>query len=212
MEPEQTGRRARKKQATRKTIKQAALALAVQNGVEHLTVDEISEAADVSPRTFFNYFSCKEDALVSDTEEAVATLQEAIAVRPEGEPPLRTLRAAFSESGFVKTVQENREDMLARHRLVRENPSLMPRQMCQYAALENTLATTIAERLGVDTERDLRPALLASLAATVVRVAIRRWAYDGRTPLDRLFQEVFDLLDTELHQPSLDNDQNGDPQ
>jgi AcrR family transcriptional regulator len=199
MEPEQTGRRARKKQATRKTIKQAALALAVQNGVERLTVDEISEAADVSPRTFFNYFSCKEDALIADNEETVAALREAIAARPGDEPPLRTLRAAFGESGFVETVQEHREDLLAHHRLVRENPSLLPRQLSQYAALQEAVGAAMAERLGLDAEDDLRPALLASLAASVIRVAIHRWACDGRVPLDRLFGQVFDLLEDELH-------------
>jgi AcrR family transcriptional regulator len=197
-QPEATGRRERKKQATRKEIRSAALRLALEHGVEHLTVDEISEAADVSPRTFFNYFSCKEDALVSDNEEAVAALQEAIAARPAGESALRTLRAAFTESGFVEIVQEHREDMLARHGLVRENPSLMPRQMCQYAALEEAVSVAMAERLGVDRDTELRPALLASLAATVIRVAIRRWAADGRRALGPLFQEVFDLLENEL--------------
>jgi AcrR family transcriptional regulator len=192
------GRRERKKQATRKEIKRAALRLALERGAEHLTVDEIAEAGDVSSRTFFNYFSCKEDALVSDNSEAVTALREAIAARPVDEPALRTLRAAFGESGFVATVQEHREDMLARHRLVTDNPALLPRQLAQYAALEQALTAAMAERLGADPERDLRPAVLASLAATVLRVAIHRWSADGSTALEELFHTVFDLLETEL--------------
>jgi AcrR family transcriptional regulator len=197
--PEQAGRRERKKQATRREIKRAALALALEQGVEHLTVEEISEAADVAPRTFFNYFACKEDALVSDSGEAVAALAEAIAARPAGEAPLAALRAAFSESGFVATVSEHREDMLARHRLVCAHPVLLPRQLSQYAALEEVLRVAMAGRLHVDPEADLRPAVLAALAAAVLRVAIHRWAADGRTPLEELFGEVFALLNHELH-------------
>lgn len=48
------GRRERKKLETRRTIRQAALTLALEEGVDKLTVEAITEAADVSPRTFFN--------------------------------------------------------------------------------------------------------------------------------------------------------------
>ncbi|HZD66534.1 MAG TPA: TetR/AcrR family transcriptional regulator, partial [Acidimicrobiales bacterium] len=57
------GRRARKKAATREALQHAALALAADQGVDHVTVEDISEAADVSPRTFFNYFPNKEYAI-----------------------------------------------------------------------------------------------------------------------------------------------------
>ena len=63
---EPQGRRERKKAETRRAIRDAALERALELGVEHLTVTEITEAVDISPRTFFNYFSCKEDALVTD--------------------------------------------------------------------------------------------------------------------------------------------------
>lgn len=192
------GRRERKKQATRNEIKRAALALAQQDGVDALTVEAISEAADVSPRTFFNYFSCKEDALISDSTETAAALCTAITARPAGEAPLRALRAAFADSGVVATLQYHREEALARHRLATEHPSLLPRQLAQYAALQDAVAAAVGERLGVDPGKDLRPALFASLAITVVRVTVRQLADDGSKCLDQLFEDAFDLLEGEL--------------
>ncbi|MGH3098176.1 MAG: TetR/AcrR family transcriptional regulator [Streptosporangiales bacterium] len=189
------GRRERKKQATRRAIKQAALTLALERGIEHLTVEEISEAADVSPRTFFNYFSCKEDALIGEAGEAAAELRELIAQRPADEAPLRTLRVALRESELLSSAHATREHALARQRLVHANPSLLPRQLAQYATIERALTEAMAERLGVDPDDDLRPQLLAALAGSVVKVAMKRWTANGTRRPAKLVDEAFDVLE-----------------
>lgn len=56
--------RERKKQRTRDQIAATTLQLATAEGLDALTLDEIATGADISSRTFSNYFSCKEDALV----------------------------------------------------------------------------------------------------------------------------------------------------
>src|SRR5699024_9663967 len=91
------GRRERKKMATRRTIRVAALDLALERGLENLTVEAISEAADVSPRTFFNYFPSKEDALVTDAAGLGEALAPRIVDRPADESPLHALRAVVTE-------------------------------------------------------------------------------------------------------------------
>ncbi|MGH3319501.1 MAG: TetR/AcrR family transcriptional regulator [Streptosporangiaceae bacterium] len=192
------GLRERKKQATRRALRKAALRLALERGTEGLTVEEISAVADVSPRTFFNYFSCKEDALVGEDPEADAEVAEAIRARPAAESPLRSMRVVLKEIAAMHSAHANRDDMLARQRLVRENPSLLPRQLARYAAFERTLAQAVAERIGVDGERDPYPSLLAAVAVTMVRVAMHRWTTErGRGPEEYL-DEAFDLLERGL--------------
>lgn len=188
------GRRERKKMETRRAIRGAALTLALDRGVENVTVLEVSEAADVSQRTFFNYFSCKDDALVMDATGIGAEVRTRIAARPDDESPLRTLRTVIIDSDFLAVMQADRSQLLSRQRLVQEHSSLMSRQMAQFATVERAFAEALAERLGVEVDEDLRPALLAALAVSVLRVAIRWWTADGSQPLDTLINSAFDLL------------------
>lgn len=189
------GLRERKKLATRRRLKRAAVRLALEGGLERLTIEAISEAADVSPRTFFNYFSCKEEALIGQSAAVEAELHETILARPRSEEPLRTLRNAVTGSEFLRAANAQREEALEHQRLVREYPSLLPRQLAKYAAYERTLTGAMAERLGVDPDRDPRPALLAAVTVAVIRVATQGWTADGSRPLTDLINDAFDLLE-----------------
>src|ERR1700712_290223 len=61
------GLRERKRQATSRSIQFAVLELIREKGLENVTVDDISKRADISPRTFFNYFDSKESAVMGDS-------------------------------------------------------------------------------------------------------------------------------------------------
>jgi AcrR family transcriptional regulator len=193
-EPE-VGRRERKKEETRRRIRTAALHLATGHGVEHLTIEDISEAADVSTRTFFNYFSCKEDALVADTHGLAEELRHSIPARPADETPLRALRHALTENTVLRSAPPNRARALARYRLVRDNPSLLPRQLHQFARVDQAIAEAVAERLHIDSTENTRVALLASVAVAVLRLATKRWASNESASLPDLIDEAFDLLE-----------------
>lgn len=195
---EQPGLRERKKQATYRSIKRAAVRLAREHGLEHLTVDAISEAAEVSPRTFFNYFSSKEDALIGENFEAGSEVHDAILARPPGESPLQMLRGAVADSQVLRTADERREETVARQRLVRENPELLPRQLAKYAAFERSVAAALAERLDLDPDDDPWPGLLAAIAVSVVRVAAQGWTEDPSRTLAEWIDDGFDLLETRL--------------
>lgn len=187
--------RERKKKATRRSIRKAALELARQQGIDHVTIEEIAAAAEVSPRTFFNYFPSKEDAFVDDSTAIAARLEEGLRGRPGAEPPFQALRAAIAEVGLVDAAEEVRDDWLARVRLRKEEPSLVSRQMAQYMHLERTLAAAFAERLNVDAGTDPRPELYAAVAVTAGRVALHRWAADSGRTLEDLADETLALLE-----------------
>ena len=84
--------RERKKLATRRSLRRVALDLVAERGFAHVTVEDIAEAADVSPRTFFNYFPSKEAALFGADPDRVAALRERVVRQAPGEPVLDALR------------------------------------------------------------------------------------------------------------------------
>lgn len=196
VEAPSTGRRERKKQATHALIKHVAVALALQHGVDKVTVEQISDAADVSPRTFFNYFASKEEALLDDRHEAIDQWRALLGARPRGESPLHALRCAIVDSEYVRNAEDRRTETLDRHRLIQQDPSLLPRYLARYSSVERMFTEAMAQRLGVDAKDDLRPALLAALATSVVRVASNRWTVDDRRPLHEVVGEVFALVES----------------
>src|ERR1700735_1219557 len=77
------GLRERKKLATKQALALAAMKLAVQRGLENVRVEDIADAANVSRRTFTNYFASKEEAIASLSAGRFARASQA----PRGPPP-----------------------------------------------------------------------------------------------------------------------------
>lgn len=194
------GRRERKKVRTREALQDAALRLALEHGYEQLTVEAITDAVDVSVRTFFNYFGSKDDVLLSPDPQRVADLVAALAARPRDEAPVAALREVFGElaDGFT-----SREPLWqARMALVRANPQLWPRLLAAFAEFERNVAEAIAARVGRDAERDLYPGVVATAVVGAMRVAVAHWRAGGpATSLRRLFDDAFDVLATGLVPP-----------
>src|SRR3954466_6445048 len=90
------GRRERKKLQTHQALATAARELALAGGLEGLTVEDIADAADVSVRTFFNYFSCKEGARAGGEPAVLEELGAELEERPADESPLEALKAVLA--------------------------------------------------------------------------------------------------------------------
>src|SRR5512146_3192630 len=89
-------RRERKKLETRQALEQAALRLFGAQGYEQTTVEEIAEAADVAVRTFFRYFSSKQDVLFGDVvTDRVSRLRTELAARPAAESAVEAITAVM---------------------------------------------------------------------------------------------------------------------
>jgi AcrR family transcriptional regulator len=94
---EATGRRERKKAATRARIIEEATALFRERGYQATTIEDITEAADVAPRTFYSYFDAKVDVALAQFEEWAEHHYEAMASRPAGESPVEMAEGALEE-------------------------------------------------------------------------------------------------------------------
>ena len=186
-------RRDRKKAETRDALRHAALRLALADGYEQLTVEQITQAADVSVRTFFNYFTSKDDALLGPEMDRAQELADSLAARPADELPLEALRNVLV--ALAESVVER--DMLWQSRmdLVRAHPQLWPQLIAGLSERERVLTEAIAARTGTDAAVDLYPGVLATGVMGAMRTALEHWrvADDGRT-LTELLNAALDVL------------------
>jgi AcrR family transcriptional regulator len=187
-----SGLRERTKARTRQELIDAAFTLFAERGFEACTVDEIAEAADVSPRTFFRYFPVKEDVALARLEDESALIVEHLARRPASESPLTALREALREPlDRLKGEQQ----LCGIMKMVESCPSLVARQMALRADKEERLAVVLAARMGVDAAADPRPRLIATTFMAAVGQAYRTWIEDGMPDdLDARIDALTELL------------------
>ncbi|MFC5835321.1 TetR/AcrR family transcriptional regulator [Nonomuraea insulae] len=172
MTTRRAGLRESKKQATRQALREAALRLALERGPDNVRVDDIAEAAGVAPRTYNNYFSSREQAIVAAvTAEREARVAAAVAARPAGVPLADAVVEAIVEQ-YTDPGEHARDALL----LISTRPALREAFLGTAAAMEHPLAGAIAERLGGQLgDEELSARVLAASVAAAVRVALERW-------------------------------------
>jgi AcrR family transcriptional regulator len=192
--------RERKKLATRLAIRRAALDLFAERGFSHVTVEDIAAAADVAPRTFFNYFPSKEAVFFGADPGRVEQLWARVVHDQPGDSALDVLRAALADqvSTILAELAELGGDPLrwaTQMKAAQADPQFRAAQAAHGAQTEARLAAAITERLGCDAERDPYPLMLASAAMGVLRATLSFWASSGGTiPLQELTAAAFQAL------------------
>jgi AcrR family transcriptional regulator len=101
-------RRERKKAATRARIIEEATALFQTNGYQATTIEDITDAADVAPRTFYSYFDAKVDVALGQFEEWAERHAAAMEARPAGETPVEMAQGALDELRKIGYVTSER--------------------------------------------------------------------------------------------------------
>jgi len=175
-----------KRAETRAQLEKAALDLVISDGLEGATIDAISARAFVSPRTFFNYFDSKEDAIlgIRDVEITEETLPEILESTDRSDLVASIVRVLFH--AMVPSI-ENFNLHEARKQAVHRYPQLLGRQMAQMFRMGKQL-TAVTETLmqrdpAFASDQPEETAKLAEvllmLCGSAVRSAAREWAADG---------------------------------
>ncbi|MET0416825.1 MAG: TetR family transcriptional regulator [Actinoplanes sp.] len=190
-----SGLRDRKKQQTRAALTMAALRLVDERGLDRVTVEEISEAADVSPRTFFNYFATKDDALIGEPLDGV---HDQLLAVPSEVPLLAAVLEVLRPA--IEQIQAERDVWLLRMRVIKDNPALLQALFARGAEAQQETTDAIAARTGLPRD-SAYPHLAASLTSAAFHAAMMRWAGTDGRPLADFVDEAFRILATGLTEP-----------
>ncbi|MCF6524744.1 TetR family transcriptional regulator [Streptomyces sp. JJ36] len=174
--------------------------LFVAQGYEHTTVDQITEAVDVSQRTFFRYFSSKEDVAFALQDETESAFYDAVCARPAGESPMRALRNALDTTweSLGESIQEVvpiSVHMRMWH-VIETTPALVAVHLRRSTDMEDRLAAVFARREGLPTD-DPRPRVLTAAFSGVMRAAGRQWGEGQDVTVDaarRWMETYLDLM------------------
>ena len=186
------GLRERKRAETRERLETAAVELVLANGLEHATIDAICAAADVSSRTFFNYFDSKEDAILGLrdpdlTDEAIA---EVLATQVGSGPVESVIRLMF---GVLNPSINSSKLFKSRMKILKQHPGLLGRMADQMQRMNEQLSDAIRPILRKapgfadedQADADLSIEIMLSLCSGAARAAVREWAAAGnQTPLE----------------------------
>jgi AcrR family transcriptional regulator len=190
------GRRERKKLATRQALSSAALELAMEHGLEKVTIEDITARADVALRTFSNYFSSKYEALAAIGADRARRIGASLLERPAGEPLWEALTSAVLQHYEGTDQPFARQTMTALGKVL-QTPAMRGEYLKVNFEMQNALAAAIAERTGTDLEADMHAQILAGAVTAASQVAIRRWyAADPPVPLRPLIELALRQLAT----------------
>jgi AcrR family transcriptional regulator len=183
-------RRERKKRQTRDALVHAALKLFDAKGYEHTAVREITDAVDVSERTFFRYFASKEDLAVSFVRDSTDAFIRELAGRPPDEEPLIALRNAFRASLRTVVAEESHPGeesvYLLIVKLIDSTPSLLAAHLRYLHDRDDEIVRMLAEREGVDPVADLRPRIVAVVFGGLAATATKQWRTGGCGTVDEM--------------------------
>ena len=195
------GLRERKRRETRAALSLAATRLCVQRGWENVTVDDIAAAANVSPRTFRNYFSTKAEAVAAGHLERMLRIADDLRARPGNEPLwtaiTNSIAAQFEPPARKSEALQDAHRWVERIRFIVTEPAIRGEVLKASAAAQVELAEVIAERVGARRAKDLYPQMAAVVVIAVVVTVMDRWLRDGPSgPIVPLLREAFELVAT----------------
>jgi len=182
------GLRDRKRLETRARMERSAVEIVLRDGLAHATVDAISDAAHVSPRTFFNYFESKEDAILGlQSIHLTDELVQAHIPEAESGDIIPALIGLLLE--LFAPVLSNSALHDSRTTIIQLYPELLSRHLAQKTRISDELTRAVQTLMAYDSRFSSAEAaqnplaeLILALCGTAVRVAIKEEITDTREP------------------------------
>jgi AcrR family transcriptional regulator len=189
----EAGLRERKKERTRQDLMRSALRQFADRGFEQVTVEELAADCEVSPRTFFRYFSSKEDVLFAQSDRSLVRLLDTLADQPPEVPAFEALRRA------IRTLAEDylvdKEAVVLRHQIMTTTPALRTRAAERQHGWEAAVIDQLRAGGQIEGMSDLDVRLTVAAATTAMRVAVTVWVNDTTDlDLDQIIDTTFDRL------------------
>lgn len=197
--------RQRKKQETRDALADAAMRLALRHGLDQVRIEDIAQEANVSVRTFSNYFASKSEALTARYAGGSLHAAEALLARPAGEPLWEAITGAILAPWHLVSRGHTAPDPAgaAELRVLFGSPALQGEIIRAGLVEGSPFAAAVAERTGTDAGQDLYPRLVAAAVAAAIQVAVSAFLKaDPPVPLVPLLREALGQLAAGLPDPS----------
>jgi AcrR family transcriptional regulator len=182
----------RKQQLVREAIWDAAIDLFARHGFEQVTVDEIADAAGVSPRSFFRYFSSKSDLLAQGVLSYGQSIGEAIEACPKSWSPLEVMKHVTQEiAEFVASNPRTRVIMRIGEKSVAARETLAG----SFVLIEDRVAAAFQSRLRKGAANPLKSRLYAALTLSILQVVTKSWASETKdSEISAVTQQAFTIL------------------
>jgi AcrR family transcriptional regulator len=189
------GLRKRHKDRTSRQLRDAALRRFVRDGFDATSVDAIAADVEVSPRTFFRYYPTKASLVVTPYVEIFDRWEMLVRAAPAGRRLVDVLRDASRM--VTDAYDEDAEFWDRHHEAVTADPSIALRMLETQAGLQQRATRALADRLGLEPRRDLRPAILAAAAMAGVGAAVAQWyAADQQGDRGALIDAAYEQIAT----------------
>lgn len=172
MEQPTLGRREQRKRDTRRALERAALRLFARDGFEATSVEAIAAEAGVSSRTFFRYFTTKDEVLYVERERRQSLVRASLRSAPLTTSDLDAVHQAFV--AIADDLQADREHILLQERAAATSPVLRGRLFDVLSSWERTIGAGLADRRGTTTD-DLQVQAAAAAGMAAYRTAMLRW-------------------------------------
>ncbi|MGK9272771.1 TetR/AcrR family transcriptional regulator [Williamsia muralis] len=170
------GLRERKKVQTRDRLIAAALKLCDEQGFEATTVDQISDAADISPRTFNRYFATKEDVVLAPVEDMIVAMTDSLDAQPRTGNEIEALINAqvqiLGGQCPVGSVDLSRFETM--NRIIQNAPAVNARGMELSDRKFRSISDKVAERMEVPAD-DARVRVIVSVYMSLMHISLDTW-------------------------------------